>query len=244
MWAIISMEARMAPLFSDRVDGGRQLARRLRYLAGSSNLVVLGLPRGGVPVAFEVARALGAPLDVLVVRKLGVPGQEELAMGAIASGGVRVVNSEIVSAIGIDQATIDAIATAEGRELERREHVFRKGRPFPDLRGATVLLIDDGVATGSTMIAALRALRQHQPSLLVAAAPVMSESARAAIAREADTCISVAIPEPFYGVGQWYRDFSQTSDAEVIALLEQAAARTGQPGEAPAGNGAAGVSRL
>ncbi len=231
----------MTPLFSDRVEAGRQLARQLHHLAGRQNLIVLGLPRGGVPVAFEVAKALGAPLDVLVVRKIGVPGQEELAMGAIATGGVRVVNPEVVSAIGISRRTFDEAVAAEERELERRELAYRKGRPFPDLREATVVLIDDGVATGSTMIAALRALRQHHPSVLIAAAPVMSESARAALAREADACVSVAIPERFYGVGQWYRDFNPTSDAEVIELLQRAT-EPRPPGEGRAENEVAGAS--
>jgi predicted phosphoribosyltransferase len=228
----------MGPLFSDRIDAGRQLARRLRYLKGREKLVVLGLPRGGVPVAAEVAAALGAPLDVVVVRKLGVPGQEELAMGAIASGGVRVVNREIVSAIGISGDLFDQVAATEARELERRERMYRKDRPFPDLKDTTVLLVDDGVATGSTMIAALRALRQHHPAHLVAAAPVMAESARAALSREADACVTVATPEPFYGVGQWYRDFSQTSDAEVVALLDRTVA-VPREGEADAGSGVA-----
>jgi len=230
----------MTPLFSDRVDAGRQLARRLRYLAGRPNLMVLGLPRGGVPVAFEVAKELGAPLDVLVVRKIGVPGQEELAMGAIATGGVRVVNEEILSAIGISRESFDHAAAAEERELERREQAFRKGRPFPDLRHAIVVLVDDGVATGSTMVAGLRALRQHSPAVLVAAAPVMSESARAALARVADACVTLATPEPFYGVGQWYRDFTQTSDSDVLELLARASARS--PGGGPGGSEVAHAS--
>lgn len=216
----------MPPLFSNRAEAGRQLAGRLRHLAGRPNLRVLGLPRGGVPVAFEVATALKAPLDVLVVRKIGVPGHEELAMGAIATGGVRVVNPEVLSAIGISHQEFDEVVASEQRELERREQAFRKGRPFPDLREAVVVLVDDGVATGSTMVAALRALRQHSPAVLVAAAPVMSESARGALAREADSCVTLSTPEPFYGVGQWYRDFAQTSDAEVVELLERARARS------------------
>jgi predicted phosphoribosyltransferase len=231
----------MTIIFADRREGGRQLAARLRHLAGRPNLVVLGLPRGGVPVADEVAKAIGGRLDVLVVRKLGVPGQEELAMGAVASGGVRVVNMEIVSGLGITQQIIDAATAREQREVERRERAYRGDRPFPDLRDATVVLVDDGVATGSTMLAGIRALRQHHPATLVAAAPVMSGSAHRALSREADACIVVATPEPFYGVGQWYRDFNQTSDAEVIALLQRAAAPR-HPGEGRAENEVAGAS--
>lgn len=216
-----------APRFTTRVDAGRQLATRLTHLAGRDKLVVLGLPRGGVPVAAEVARALGAPLDVLVVRKLGVPGREELAMGAVASGGIRVMDSEIVATFGIPQHIVDEVTVTQRRELARRERAYRGDRPRPDLAGAPVVLVDDGVATGSTMLAAIRALRQSHPAMLVVAAPVMSQQAMAALEREADTCVTLAAPEPFYGVGAWYDDFSQTSDAEVVDLLEQAAARTG-----------------
>ena len=230
----------MNVIFADRREAGRQLAARLRHLAGRPNLVVLGLPRGGVPVAFEVATALDALLDVFVVRKLGVPGQEELAMGAVASGGVRVINAEVVGALGIPDRIIDQVAAIEQRELERREREYRGDRPLHHLRDATIVLVDDGVATGSTMLAAIRALRQQHPHTLVAAAPVMSESARAALSREADACVAVAMPEPFRGVGQWYRDFTQTSDAEVLALLERAAARPG--GTTRAGNEVAGAS--
>lgn len=217
----------MSALFSDRRDAGRKLAASLIHLAGRPNLIVLGLPRGGVPVADEVAKALNAPMDVFVVRKLGVPGHEELAMGAVASGGVRVVSPETVSALGITQHTIDAVTEVETRELARREVAYRKDRPFPDLRDATVILVDDGVATGSTMLAGLKALREHRPAMLVAAAPVMSRSAEAALERTADACVTVATPEPFLAVGAWYRDFGQTSDAEVIALLDEALERKG-----------------
>lgn len=231
----------MTVVFADREEAGRQLAARLKHLAGQPNLVVLGLPRGGVPVAAEVATALGGLLDVLVVRKLGLPGQEELAMGAVASGGVRVINTEVVDAVGIPQNVIDDVTARERREVERREKAYRGDRPFPDLRNATVVLVDDGVATGSTMLAGIRALRQQHPATLVAAAPVMSHSARLAISREVDACVTVATPEPFYGVGQWYRDFSQTSDAEVIALLDRAAAARPRV-EGRAGNEVAGAS--
>ena len=214
----------MNALFSDRRDAGRQLAARLSHLAGRPKLIVLGLPRGGVPIAAEVAQALGAPMDVFVVRKLGVPGHEELAMGAVASGGVRVINNEVVASLGIPQRAIDAVTEVETRELERRERAYRQDRLFPDVKNATVVLVDDGVATGSTMLAGLQALREHGPASLIAAAPVMSLSAEAALSRVADACVSVATPEQFYGVGAWYRDFSQTSDAEVLALLEKAKA--------------------
>jgi predicted phosphoribosyltransferase len=217
----------MRALFSDRRDAGRRLAASLISLAGHSKLIVLGLPRGGVPVADEVAKALDAPMDVFVVRKLGVPGHEELAMGAVASGGVRVISPETVTALGITQHTIDAVTEVETRELARREMVYRKERPFPDLKDATVVLVDDGVATGSTMLAGLKALREHHPGMLIAAAPVMSRSAEAALERTADACVSVATPEPFLAVGAWYSDFGQTTDAEVIALLDEAFERKG-----------------
>ncbi len=210
--------------FADREEAGRQLAARLGQLGGWPNLVVLGLPRGGVPVAAQVASALGGQLDVFVVRKLGLPGQEELAMGAVASGGVRVLNAEVVDALDIPRRVIDDVTDRERREVERRERAYRGDRPFPDLTNTTVLLVDDGVATGSTMIAAIRALRQQHPARLVAAAPVMSESAERLIAAEADACVTLATPEPFRGVGAWYRDFTQTSDAAVLELLDRAAA--------------------
>jgi predicted phosphoribosyltransferase len=210
-------------LFANRVDAGRQLAAQLTHLAGHERLIVLGLPRGGVPVAAEVAGALGAPLDLFVVRKLGVPGREELAMGAVASGGLRVINSDIITALGISPQNLEAVTAIEHRELARRERAYRGDRPMPDLAGATVVLVDDGVATGSTMLAAIRALRQYHPAMLIAAAPVMSREAYADLEREADACVALATPEPFHGVGAWYEDFSQTTDAEVLALLDGAA---------------------
>lgn len=212
----------MSALFSDRIDAARQLAARLAHLAGRSKLIVLGLPRGGVPVAGFVGRALGAPVDVFVVRKLGVPGHEELAMGAVATGGIRVINTEAVAALGIPQRTVDEVTVEEQREVVRRDQAYRGSRPFPDLSQATVVLVDDGVATGSTMLAALHALRQYAPARLIAAAPVMARSAAKALAQVADEVVAVATPEPFFGVGQWYRDFSQTSDAEVLAALSGA----------------------
>jgi putative phosphoribosyl transferase len=208
--------------FSDRHDAGQQLANRLRHFAGRPDVVVLGLPRGGVPVAAEVATALGAPLDVFVVRKLGVPGHEEFAMGAIASGGVRILSEDVVRGLSIPPDVVDAVAASEQRELDRRERDYRLGRLFPDLRGRTVILIDDGVATGSTMLAAIQALRQKGPGAIIAAAPVMSESAWRILSREADRCEAVAVPEPFQAVGMWYRNFVQTSDAEVRVLLREA----------------------
>jgi predicted phosphoribosyltransferase len=209
-------------LFSNRTDAGRQLAAQLKHLAGREHLVVLGLPRGGVPVAFEVARALGAPMDVFLVRKLGVPGQEELAMGAVATGGVRVLNDDTVASLGIPSQVVDQVTESELRELARRDQLYRGARPMPDLAGATVVLVDDGVATGATMLAAVQALRQHHPGAVIVAAPVMSGSAHSALSAAADGCVAVAVREPFYGVGVWYEDFRQTSDREVLTLLERA----------------------
>lgn len=206
--------------FENRIDAGQKLGDKLGYLGNLPRLLILGLPRGGVPVASQVATRLAAPLDVFVVRKLGVPGHEELAMGAVASGGVQVLNSEVVITLRIPPAVIDQVAVKELRELGRRERIYRGHRPFPDLRHANVVLVDDGVATGSTMLAAVRAIRKMQPDLLVVAAPVMAQDAAATLAREADACVTLAIPEPFGGVGMWYADFSQTTDAEVIQLLE------------------------
>ena len=214
----------MTHLFFDRHDAGRQLARRLHRFAGRTDLVVLGLPRGGVPVAAEVAAALGAPLDVFVVRKLGVPGHEEFAMGAIASGGVRVLSQDALRVLNLSRELVDAITATERRELDRREREYRLGRPFPDLHGAIVILVDDGVATGSTMLAAVHALRQHGPSAIIAAAPVMSESAHHMLSRAADRCEVVAAPEPFEAVAAWYDDFAQTTDDEVRTLLRGATA--------------------
>ena len=210
-------------LFQDRSDAGRQLAARLQAYADCQDVIVLALPRGGVPVAFEVARALHAPLEVFLVRKLGVPGHRELAMGAIATGGVRVLNEDVVRRLDIPDDVIDAVAADELRELERRERAYRGDRPRPNVRGRTVLLIDDGLATGSSMRAAVAALRRQGPARIVVAVPVGAPETCAEFQGEADETICARTPEPFYAVGLWYRDFSQTTDEEVHDLLEQAA---------------------
>jgi putative phosphoribosyl transferase len=207
--------------FRDREDGGRHLARRLSDLAGRQDLLVLGIPRGGVPVAYEVARALQAPLDVIVVRKLGVPGAEELAMGAIASGGVRVLNERVLSEIAVPQQVIDLVAARELEELERRERVFRGGRPPYDPRGRTVLVVDDGLATGSTMRAAVTALRQRGPASIVAAVPVGATSTCRSLAHLVDRLECVIESATFFAVGEWYDEFRQTTDEEVRQLLDQ-----------------------
>jgi putative phosphoribosyl transferase len=209
--------------FRDRSEAGRVLAASLSAYAGRPDVLILALPRGGVPVAFEVARVLQAPLDLFIVRKLGVPGQEELAMGAIASGGVRVINQEVVEALHIPDTIVDAVAVDEQRELARREVMYRGHRSPPDVRGRSVILVDDGLATGSTMRAAVRALRQQNPARLIVAVPTASPETCAAFADEVDEIICALTPEPFYAVGLWYENFSQTSDEEVRALLESAA---------------------
>jgi len=209
-------------LFRDRSDAGQALASRLLAYANQPDVLVLALPRGGVPVAYEVAEALGASLDVFLVRKLGVPGQEELAMGAIASGGVRVLNEEVIDALGIPGAVIDAVAADEQLELERRERAYRDDRPAPEVHGRTVILVDDGLATGSTMRAAVAALRQLQPARVVVAVPVAAPSTVEQLQAEVDELVTVATPEPFLAVGRWYEDFSQTRDDEIHVLLERA----------------------
>jgi len=205
--------------FHDRVDAGRALARRLPHHAHAKHVLVLGLPRGGVVTAAEVAEALGAPLDVLVIRKLGVPGHEELAMGAIGPRGVRVVNDEIVHDLAITQREIDHVAHVETIEQQRRETVFRGGRPSLDLTGLTVILVDDGLATGATMLAAVATARQLHAARVVVAVPVAARSSIVAINKEADEVVCVMTAEPFIAVGNWYEKFDQTSDEEVTALL-------------------------
>jgi predicted phosphoribosyltransferase len=209
-------------IFRDRAHAGRQLAAHLSKYAKRPDVLVLALPRGGAPVGYEVAKALYAPLDVFVVRKLGVPGHEELAMGAIASGGVRVLNQEVVQGARIPRDVIERVAEGEARELERRERAYRGNRPPLDPSGKIVILVDDGLATGSTMRAAIRALRQMNPSRIVVGVPIASPQTCNELQDEADEVVCVATPEPFYAVGIWYQDFSQTSDDEVRALLQAA----------------------
>jgi predicted phosphoribosyltransferase len=204
------------------MDAGRVLAKELAGYAGRSDVVVLGLPRGGVPVAFEVAQAMDAPLDVFIVRKLGVPGHEELAMGAVASGGTRVLNEEVVSALGIPDSVIDAVARRELREIQRRERAYRNGRPPIDVGGKTVILIDDGLATGASMHAAVKALKQKQPSRIVVAVPTAAPEVCDEFKAEVDEAICAMTPDPFYAVGMWYEDFSQNTDDEVRELLDRA----------------------
>jgi predicted phosphoribosyltransferase len=207
--------------FSDRTEAGITLAARLDGYKDRDDVVVLALPRGGVPVAYEVARRLRAPLDVFLVRKLGVPGHPELAMGAIATGGIRVVNEDVVRWYAIPQSVIDRVAAAEQAELERRERTYRDGRSPIPLDGRTVLLIDDGLATGSSMKAAVQAVRAHKPARIVVAVPVGARETCEELAELADDIVCARTPEPFSAVGAWYRDFSQTSDAEVRALLHE-----------------------
>jgi predicted phosphoribosyltransferase len=209
------MEAR----FADRSAAGRELAERLSRYAGRKDIAVLGLPRGGVPVAYEVAAALAAPLDVFVVRKLGVPGHEELAMGAIASGGVRVLNERVVDEVGIDAPELEAVADRERAELERRERAYRGERDPIDVEGKTVIVVDDGLATGATMRAAITALRDRQADTIVVAVPTGSPQTCAEIGETVDEIVCARTPEEFTAVGVWYRDFEPTSDDEVRRLL-------------------------
>jgi predicted phosphoribosyltransferase len=208
--------------FDDRADAGRQLAEALGHYRGRPDLLVLALPRGGVPVAFEVSRILGAPLDVLVVRKLGVPGHPELAMGAVVAGSTRVVNTDVVAAHGIPDHVIDRVAASEQSELKRRERAYRGTHPPPDIRGKTVILVDDGLATGSTMRAAAESVRQQAPSRLVAAVPAAAPQVCDDLRDAVDEMICLITPEPFHAVGLWYTDFSQTTDDEVRDLLARA----------------------
>ena len=210
-------------IFHDRKEAGRILAERLAAYKNRHDVVILALPRGGVPVAYEVARELNAPLDVFVVRKLGVPGQEELAMGAIASGGVRVINEDVAQMLRIPEEMIDEVATKEIEELERRERLYRGDRPGLDARGRVAILIDDGLATGSTMRAAAAAVRGQQPMRIVVAAPVAAASTCAELRNEVDEVVCAETPEPFYAISLWYRDFTQTTDDEVRELLARGA---------------------
>lgn len=207
-------------IFKNRQDAGEKLAEKLTEYAGRDDVLVLALPRGGVPVAFEVARRLGTPLDIFLVRKLGVPGQEELAMGAIASNGVRVLNESVVASLNIPDAAIEAVARREQIELERREKAYREGLPAPRVKGKVVILIDDGLATGATMRAAAIALKQQNPAKIIIAVPVSSPETCKEFEAKVDAIVCAVTPRPFYGVGMWYEDFSQTTDEEVRQLLQ------------------------
>ncbi|HEX5707697.1 MAG TPA: phosphoribosyltransferase [Pyrinomonadaceae bacterium] len=206
-------------IFRNRREAGRLLAGQLAHYANRADVLVLALPRGGVPVGLEVAESLRAPMDVFVVRKVGVPGCEELAMGAISTGGVCVRNEEVIEELGIRGEVFEAGAERERVELERRERAFRGQRPAPDVRGRTVILVDDGLATGSTMRAAARALRSQQPARIIVGVPVGAPEACEEFRREVDEVVCAVTPEPFHGVGQWYEDFTQTSDDEVHDIL-------------------------
>lgn len=208
--------------FQDRRDAGKKLAGGLVEYAGRPDVLVLALPRGGVPVAYEVAVALNVPLDVFIVRKLGLPGREELAIGAIASGGIRVLNEDVVGLLNVPQDVISFVAKRELQELKRREQMYRGERPGPDVRDRTIILIDDGLATGASMRAAIAGLRAHHPARIVVAVPTASKEACEGLRHEVDQMVCGMTPEPFYGVGKWYEDFRQTTDEEVRVLLEEA----------------------
>src|SRR5262245_18131466 len=220
-------------IFQDRADAGRRLGQRLLRYANRSDVIVLGLPRGGVPVAYEAAQALKAPLDIFLVRKLGLPEQEELAMGAIASGGVRVLNPSVVYSLGISNEVIEAVAAREREELERREHLYRGDRPPVDPRDKIVILVDDGPATGSTMRAAVAALRKQHPAKVVVAVPVGAAETCDDLMNEADEVVCLRAPQRFYAVGVWYEDFSPTTDDEVRELLARAANHADNHAAAP-----------
>jgi putative phosphoribosyl transferase len=214
----------MATPFRDRAQAGQRLAESLQRYAGRPDVIVLALPRGGVPVGYEVARALDVPLDVFVVRKLGVPWHKELAMGALATGGVRLLNTELIESAGIHPTEVNEVTRREQAELERRERQYRGDRPFPDLKGKTIILIDDGLATGSSMRAAVEALRQEQPARIVVAVPVAAPEICDALAEVADEIVCAITPRPFAAVGLWYDNFAQTTDEEVHDLLARSRA--------------------
>jgi len=207
--------------FRNRIEAGRLLGQELARTVRDGNVIVLGLPRGGVPIAAEVAKALNAPLDVFIVRKLGVPGHEELAMGAIASGGVRVLNQEVLRYVPQSQSTIENVAAREGQELQRRERSYRGARPPLDVRDKTVIVVDDGLATGSTMRAAVAALQKMQPRAIVVAVPVAAKQTCDEFRRDGINIVCLRTPDPFEAVGLWYDDFSQTSDEEVHEILDE-----------------------
>ena len=220
---------RNSEAYRDRREAGRELAGSLHQYANRDDVIVLGLPRGGVPVAFEVATALNAPLDVFLVRKLGTPGHRELAMGAIASGGIKVINEDVVRYLGISDEQIDAVARAEQQELERRETAYRSGRSLPPLHDRIVILVDDGLATGSTMRAAVQAVKQQQPARVVVAVPVGASDTCAELRSICDEVVCARTPTPFSAVGQWYLDFDQTTDQEVRDLLSRSATMVPNP---------------
>jgi predicted phosphoribosyltransferase len=219
---MIPTEETKTALFKDRRDAGRKLAQKLKDYPGRKDVIVLALPRGGVPVAYEAAKALNVPMDIFIVRKLGWPGHEEMAIGAIASGGVRVLNQDIVQYLNIPEALIDAVAQRELRELERREHAYRGDRPPLNVKDRTVIIVDDGLATGASMRAAIEGVRAHHPARMVIAVPTAAPETCESLKHEVDEVICATTPEPFYGVSRWYEDFSQTTDEEVRTLLQEA----------------------
>jgi predicted phosphoribosyltransferase len=214
-------------IFNNRQDAGRRLAEKLTHYAGRDDVVVLGLPRGGLPVAYEVSEALDAPLDVFLVRKLGVPGRKEFAMGAIAMGGVQVMNRDVVNWMGVTPEDIERVAESERNEMDRRNKAYRGDRPLPELSGKIVMLVDDGLATGATMRAAITGVRAFDPEKVVVAVPTGSPDVCAKFQDEADEVVCLSMPEPFEAVGAWYRDFSQTSDDEVRELLARSRKKRG-----------------
>lgn len=211
----------METKFRDRTEAGELLAEQLTEYANKPNVLVLALPRGGVPVAAQVAKKLNAPLDVFTVRKLGLPGHPELAMGAIASGGIRVLNGEVINSLRIPDDVINAVTAEEYQELQRRERSYRDELPPPEVEGKTVIIVDDGIATGSTMFAAIAALRELNAGRIIVATPTIARSTYEYLQKQADEVIAVIVPEEFYGVGQWFEDFSQTSDEEVHQFLAE-----------------------
>lgn len=211
----------MANQFRDRTDAGQRLAQRLQAYRHDSQVVVVALPRGGVPVAYEIAKALQTPLDICLVRKLGVPGQPELAMGAIASGGIQILNLGIINGLEISQGAIEAVATQELEELERRDRVYRGSAPPLNVRDCTVIVVDDGLATGCTMRAAITALKRQHPQRIIVAVPIASASTCAQLELEVDQIVCLRQPEHLYAIGNWYHNFAQTTDTEVCELLAQ-----------------------